>query len=120
MAYRNDLTLDDFDVLMDDAAGKHGRKAKLTSYGPVNPLLDHKNFPLPTAYVPPAFPPAVVRSQPFAVPVPQPMGYFPDPMPRASAMVHAILFFTTGGIGNVIYQLRIVDKRNAWRDRHQY
>lgn len=35
--YRADLTLDDFDALMDDAAGKPRTAPKLTSYGPAAP-----------------------------------------------------------------------------------
>ena len=114
-----ELSLDDFDALMDQAAGKKPKSAPLTSYGPVNPGLDPRNQISLT--IPPMIPPRPVVMQPTPMPISQPLYYTaPDPMPRASAMVHAILFFTTGGIGNVIYQLHIVDKRNAWRARHQF
>jgi len=110
------ITLDDFDALMDEAAGKPRNKATLTSYGPVNPHL--APISLPDPILPPRYQPLVIpRPAPVIPPV-----YYPaaDPMPRSSAMIHALLFFTTGGIGNIIYQLHIVDKRNAWRSRHQY
>jgi len=118
------LSLDDFDALMDAAEGKGPRKsATLTSYGPVNPALDphnHISLTIPPMLPPRSYAPNPIVVAPRPMPVSQPLYYTaPDPMPRASAMVHAILFFTTAGVGNVIYQLHIIDKRAAWRARHQ-
>jgi len=121
MGYRDDLTLDDFDDMLAEASGKPSKpKApKLTSYGPVDPLAAPINIPAPTSapYRPVSYPAPITMPR-YSAPAPAP--YYPvsDPMPRASALVHGVLLFTTGGIGNIFYQLYIIDKRNAWRHRH--
>jgi len=116
MTYRPDLTLDDFDDMLADAEGKPRATPKLTSYGPVNPNAAPISVP---AYTPPpvAGPYHAPTYSP-PLPVPAPYYYTADPMPRASALIHGVLFFTTGGIGNIFYQLHVMDKRNAWRRRH--
>ena len=121
--YNRDLTLADFDDMMAEAEGKPRKAPKLTSYGSVNPNPAPMNIPaplpvhrpMPVYHQAPVYQPMPV--QPVVVP-PVPVYYTADPMPRASAALHALLFFTTGGIGNIIYQLHVIDKRAAWRNRH--
>ena len=117
------MSLEDFDALMDDAQGKRPAEPKLTSYGPVDPMLDPKNQ---TQYAHPVAPvgvhpmpvhhtvPVVV---PHMVPVPTPYYFDPDPMPRQNAGIHVLLAFTTYGIGNLIYGLHVHEKQQAWRRR---
>jgi len=112
-----DITLDDFDALMDVAAGKKPRpKSTLTPYGPVNPNLApvELNFPPLIPPRPVAIPPSPLV---MSMPVPQAF-YINDPEPRHSAFIHVALAFFTGGIGNIFYGAYMADRRRAWRRRH--
>jgi len=113
--YSPSLTLDDFDNLMDDAAGKPKKpNSHLTSYGPVNPLAAPLNIPTPLPLRP-------KYEMPTFQPLPRPV-YRPvyDPEPRHSALVHVALAFFTGGIGNIFYGAYMADRRRAWRTRNQF